>query len=260
MFNQGSRRVDFPQGLVPGQNDLVVQGQQTSMGLDGESLDLQGVQWLMPKQNLHGTASVPALRCGCCVDRCPVDALSDNDGWSLGVRELQINDVGSFAQAKGAVLRIKSLIGLFAAYAVSMGGKQSAGWQMPSGGVSSRDGAELRSLPLGGISSVGCDHNAAHCQSAGVGVDGQIRYNNQSQRAAVDLSYLASDDLYNGLFDRETYKALGGEAVLGRFDAADRWAVSVDQEGSLGPLTTQVDLRGDAVRDPVPVGLANLTP
>ena len=57
LFNQGSRRVDFPQGLVLGQNDLVVQGQQASMGLDGESLDLQGVQWLMPKQNLRGTAS-----------------------------------------------------------------------------------------------------------------------------------------------------------------------------------------------------------
>ena len=57
LLNQGDRRVGFPQGLVLGQNDFVVQGQQASMGLDGESLDLRGVQWLMPKQNLRGTAS-----------------------------------------------------------------------------------------------------------------------------------------------------------------------------------------------------------
>ena len=267
LFNQGSRRVDFPQGLVLGQNDLVVQGQQASMGLDGESLDLQGVQWLMPKQNLRGTASgfrrsvagavvltdVQLTRCS-----------PDSDGWSLGVRELQINDAESFAQAKGAVLRIKSIpVAYLPRMRVSMGGKQSAGWQMPSGGVSSRDGLQLQ-IPYRWEVSPALDATIMPriVSRRGVGVDGQIRYNNQSQRAAVDLSYLASDDLYNGLFDRETYKALGGEAVLGRFDAADRWAVSVDQEGSLGPLTTRVDFTRSSDRDffrdlDAYVGLAN---
>ena len=107
LLNQGDRRVGFPQGLVLGQNDLVVQGQQASMGLDGESLDLQGVQWLMPKQNLRGTASGfrrsvagAVVLTDAQLTRCS----PGNDGWSLEVRELQINEAESFAQAKGAVL------------------------------------------------------------------------------------------------------------------------------------------------------------
>ena len=254
LLNQGDRRLGFPQGLVVGQNDLVVQGQQASMGLDGESLDLRSVQWLMPKQNFRGTASTlqrsssgTVVLTDAELTRCS----PNNNGWSLGVKELQINEAERFAQAKGAVLRIKSVpVAYLPRMRVAMDGKQSSGWQMPTGGASSRDGLELGFPYYWDVSPVlDAIVTPRLVSRRGVGVDGQIRYDSPSQNATVDLSYLASDDLYNGLFDRKTYKALGGETTLGSFDSADRWLVSVEQEGSLGPLTTRVDFARSSDRD-----------
>ena len=101
LLNQGDRRLGFPQGLVVGQNDLVVQGQQASIGLDGESLDLRTVQWLMPKQNLRGTAStLQRSSAGAVVltDAELTRCSPGNTGWSLGVRELQINEPEGFVK------------------------------------------------------------------------------------------------------------------------------------------------------------------
>lgn len=255
LLNQGDRRIGFPQGLVIGQNNLVVQGQQASIGLDGESLDLRNVQWLMPKQNLRGTAStLQRSNAGAVVltDAELTRCAPGNNGWSLGVRELQINEVESFAQAKGAVLRIKSVpVAYLPRMRVSMDGKQSSGWQMPTGGASSRDGLELGVPYYWDVSpTLDAIVTPRLVSRRGIGVDGQIQYGSSAQSATIDLSYLASDDLYNGRFDRRTYKALGGESTLGSsFDAADRWLVSVDQEGSLGPLTTRVDFARSSDRD-----------
>ena len=246
LLNQGDRRLAFPQGLVVGQDDLVVRGEQADMGLDGESLNLRTVQWLMPKQRLRGTAStLQRSSTGAIVltDTELTSCSPGNDGWSLGVKELQINEAESFAQAKGAVLRIKSVpVAYLPRMRVSMDGKQSSGWQMPTGGASSRDGLELGVPYYWDVSPVlDAIVTPRLVSRRGLGIEGQLQYDSPSQNATVDLSYLASDDLYNGLFDRKTYKDLGGETTLGSFDSADRWLVSVDQEGSLGPLTTRVD-------------------
>ena len=254
LLNQGDRRLAFPQGLVVGQNDLVVRGEQADMGLDGESLNLRTVQWLMPKQRLRGTAStLQRSSTGAIVltDTELTSCSPGNDGWSLGVKELQINEAESFAQAKGAVLRIKSVpVAYLPRMRVSMDGKQSSGWQMPTGGASSRDGLELGVPYYWDVSPVlDAIVTPRLVSRRGLGIEGQLQYDSPSQNATVDLSYLASDDLYNGLFDRKTYKDLGGETTLGSFDSADRWLVSVDQEGSLGPLTTRVDFARSSDRD-----------
>ena len=254
LLNQGDRRLGFPQGLVVGQNDMVVQGQQASIGLDGESLDLRTVQWLMPKQNLRGTAStLQRSSAGAVVltDAELTRCSPGNTGWSLGVRELQINEAESAAQAKGAVLRIRSVpVAYLPRMRISMDGKQSSGWQMPTGGASSRDGLEL-GIPYYWDVSPALDVTITPrlVSRRGAGAEGQVRYDSPMQNATVDLSYLASDDLYNGLFDRRTYKALGGETTLGSFDSADRWLVSIDQEAGLGPLTTRVDFARSSDRD-----------
>ena len=254
LLNQDDRRLGFPRGLIVGQNDLVVQGQQASMGLDGESLDLRTVQWLMPKQNLRGTAAtLQRSSAGAVVltDAELTRCSPGNAGWSLRVSELQVNEAESAAQAKGAVLRIKSVpVAYRPRMRISMDGKQSSGWQLPTGGVSSRDGLEL-GIPYYWDVSPALDVTIAPrlVSRRGAGAEAQVRYDSPMQNATVDLSYLASDDLYNGLFDRRTYKALGGETTLGSFDSADRWLVSMDQEGSLGPLTTRVDFARSSDRD-----------
>ena len=164
-----------------------------------------------------------------------------NDGWSLGVKELQINEVESFAQAKGAVLRIKSVpVAYLPRMRVSMDGKQSSGWQMPTGGASSRDGLEL-GFHITGMYRRYWTPLSRRALSVDAVWESRVINTTAPKNATVDLSYLASDDLYNGLFDRKTYKIWAAKLTFGSFDSADRWLVSVDQEGSLGPLTTRVD-------------------
>ena len=164
-----------------------------------------------------------------------------NDGWSLEVRELQINEK-SFAQAKGSVLGLNRFQWLIYRVCESLwtASNRLAGrylrWCQQQGWSGVTDSYRWKVSPA--LDAIVMPRLVSR---QGVGVDGQIRYDNQSQHAAVDLSYLASDDLYNGLFDRETYKALGGEAVLGSFDAADRGLCR--SRGSLGPLQPEWILR-----------------
>ena len=254
VLNQDQEQLRFPQGLVVRENNLVLQGERASLGLDGNSLSLGSVQWVLTGQNLRGVATSlqqtspgqVVLR-GAQLTRC----LPGSKGWSLSVDRLELNESAGYAQARGAVLKVKSLpVAYLPQMRVSLDGQRVSGWQMPTGGVSSRDGLELQ-LPY--FMQVSPELNATIAprwvSRRGIGIAGRMRYDSHWQSAAVDLSYLPSDDLYNGFFDRKTYKALGGERALDAFQPADRWLVAVDQAADWGPLSAMVDFSRSSDRD-----------
>ena len=254
LYNQVERQLKFPQGFLLEDGPLLLQGEHANLLLDGAALELGALQWLMPAQGLRGTAtslrqsdSGNVLLTDAQLTRC----LPGNDSWSLAIKELEINEVAGYAQARGAVLRVKSVpVGYVPRLRVSLDGNRTSGWQMPSGGISSRDGLELR-VPYYWEFSPRANVTVAPrwISRRGVGIDGRLLAQDEFQSTAVDMSYLASDNLYNGLFDRKTYKALGGANTLGSFRGADRWLLAVDHLGRLGPLRTRVDFARSSDRD-----------
>lgn len=269
VLDQDKQLLRFPQGLVVLENEMVLQGDQASIGLEAQTLELGSVQWLLSGQNLRGTAGrLEQTGVGQVVlqeaelTRCA----PGNDGWSLGAKRLEINEGAEYAQAEGAVLRIKSIpVAYLPKMRVSLGGDQVSGWQMPSGGISSRDGLELQ-LPYHWRVNPEIDATIVPrwISRRGVGVDGQLQYDSADQLGELNLSYLSSDDLYNGYFDRETFKDFGGESILPSFEPADRWLVAIDQAGVWGPVSAKFDFSRSSDRDffrdlDTYIGLANPT-
>lgn len=254
LYSHAERQLHLPQQFLLKDGPLLLQGEQANLLLGGAALELGVLQWLMPAQGLRGTASSlqqsdrgNVVLTDAQLTRC----LPGNNSWSLAVKELEINAVAGYAQASGALLRVKSVpVGYVPRLRVSLDGSRTSGWQMPSGGISSRDGLELQ-VPYYWEFSPRVSVTAAPrwISRRGVGIDGRLLAQSESQTTAVDMSYLAADDLYNGLFDRKTFKALGGANTLGSFRSADRWMLAVDHLGRLGPLRTRVDFARSSDRD-----------
>lgn len=254
VMDQSDERVEFLQGLLVSEADLLIQGQSAELGMDGQSMDLQGVQWVIPSQGLRGTAQGlnrsadgRLLLRDAQLTRC----VPGNLGWLLNVDELEINEAEAYAQGRGAVLRIRSVpVAYIPRLRVPLDGEQTTGWQMPSGGVSSTNGLEFQ-LPYYWQVSPQLNATVAPrwISERGLGVDGNLSFATTSQVGQVDMSYLSSDDLYNGLYDEDVYKELGGASVLGEFKAADRWLVAANQVGALGALRTRVDFARASDRD-----------
>ena len=127
--------------------------------------------------------------------RCP----PGNQGWSLGVERLEINEDKGYAQARGAVLKVKSIpVAYLPRLRVSMDGSLASGWRVPTGGLSSRDGLEVSFPYYWSIDETLSATVAPRWISRrGLGVDGQLNYADQFQAAEVTGSFLSSDDLYN---------------------------------------------------------------
>lgn len=248
------QNVLFPQGLLVQEGELILQGDQGQAGLDGRSLSLNAVQWVMPGQHLRGTgqsldgSSQDKLQLNnATLTRCE----PGNGGWLLSVDELEIDETKGYASAKGAVLRIKSVpVGYLPRMRVSLDGERTTGWQMPSGSLGSSDGLEVQ-VPYFWRVSPQLDATVAPrwISERGFGIDGNLGYVSDNQEAEVDVSYLPSDDLYNGLYDEDTYRLLGGAATLGAFEPADRWLVAVNHQGRLSELNTRVDFARTSDRD-----------
>lgn len=247
-------RVQFLKGLLARENDLVVQGQTGEMGLDGQSLSLEGVQWVIPSQGLRGTAegfsrseTGGLLLRNAGLTRCAPGKL----GWRLSVDELEINEAEAFAVGKGAVLRVLSVpVAYLPRVRVPLGGAQTTGWQMPSVGVSSTNGLDVQ-VPYYWQLSPELNVTIAPrwIGERGLGVDVNLGYVSAIQSGQVAVSYLPSDDWYNGLYDEDLYKEFGGVNVLGPFDAADRWLVAANQAGEVGAFRTRVDFARASDRD-----------
>ena len=254
LMNQSDERVKFPQGLLVSDTDLVVQGQGAELGLDGQSLSLDGVQWVIPSQGLRGTAQGFSrsadgrlLLRDAQLTRC----VPGNAGWLLNISELEINEAEAYAQGKGAVLRLRSIpVAYVPRLRVPLDGEQTTGWQMPSGGLSSTDGLEVQVPYYWQVSpEVSATLAPRWISKRGFGVGGNLSFATPAQIGQVDVSYLESDDLYNGFYDEDVYEELGGAGALGEFVAADRWLIAADQVGKLGALSTRVDFARASDRD-----------
>jgi LPS-assembly protein len=254
LMEQSNERVQFPQGLFLSETNFVVQGQSGELQLDGQSLSLEGVQWVIPGQGLRGTAQGLSraadgriLLRDALLTRCA----PDNAGWLLNINELEVNEAEAYAQGKGAVLRVRSVpVAYLPRLRVPLAGEQTTGWQMPSGSLSSTDGLDIQ-VPY--YWQVSPQMNATLAprwiSERGLGVDGNLSFANQAQVGQLDVAYLPSDDLYNGLYDEDVYKELGGASALGDFNAADRWLIAADQAGKVGVLRTRVDFARASDRD-----------
>lgn len=254
LMDQNNELLRFPQGLIVSEKDLVAQGRTAGVGLNGQSLSLQGVQWVMPALGLRGTAEALTrsadgklvLR-GAALTRCA----PGNAGWRLGIDELEVDESAGVARGTGAVLQIRSLpVAYLPRVKVPLDAEQITGWQMPTGGVSSTDGVDIQVPYYWRISpQMNATLAPRWVSERGLGLDGNLSYTSSRQVAVMEVSYLPSDDLYNGLFDEDLYKELGGADRLGPFNAADRWLLAADQIGKLGAFRTRVDFTRTSDRD-----------
>ena len=254
VLEQEGQKIRFPQGLLVIEPELIVQGERAEIGLQRETLQLDAVQWLLLEQNLRGSAaslmqgdSGQVVLRQAELTRC----LPGNQGWSLGVDRLEINEGEGYARASGAVLKVRSIpVAYLPRIRVSMDGSRATGWQMPTGGLSSRDGLEVQFPYYWQLDDALSAMLAPRWVSRrGLGIDGQLSYAKQSNVAEANVSFLPSDDLYNGYFDRDTYKDLGGVRVAGPFAPADRWLFAMEQRSEIGPLSTRVDFARSSDRD-----------
>ncbi len=244
----------FPEGVRMDQPGLVMQGPHAEVNLRSNEAAITDAQFLMVEAGLRGNADAVEQNADGDLNlvnngftRCE----PGNDGWQLNTDSLVIEKNAVFGTARGAVLRMKSFPVFYTPYLkFPVSDDRVSGFLFPNLGYSDEDGVDL-SVPY--YFNLAPNYDATvvprYIGDRGAGVEAEIRHLSSWQSTAVAGSFLPKDDLFNGRIDKDDFNNLGGEAVFGSFDPADRWLGSIEHRGFLGPVRTLVDYTAVSDRD-----------
>ena len=253
-LDQTSREATFPQGVRLEQPGLSMQGATASMQLNSKQAALSDAQYVLTDVGIRGRAVE--------LDQSPVGDLTlgqsqftrcepGNNGWVLTTDSLLIEKDEVFGTARGAVLRLKSVPVFYTPYLkFPVSDERVSGFLFPNLSYSDEDGVDV-SIPY--YFNLAPNYDATviprYISDRGAAAEMEFRHRSGWQETTFSGALLPEDDLYNGTLDRDDFDDLGGEAVLGQFDPADRWLGGINHEGRLGRFRTFVDYAAVSDRD-----------
>ncbi len=249
-----TRVVQFPQGLKVDQPGLIMQGSAATMHLNTKQADLSDAQFVLTDASLRGqTTNLAQSSDGDLTlqqnhfTRCE----PGNNGWRLETQELVIEKDAIFGTARHAVLRLKSVPVFYTPrLQFPVSDERLSGFLFPNMGYSDEDGVDV-SIPY--YFNLAPDYDATliprYISDRGAGAELEFRHLSSWQTTTLGGGYLPSDDLYNGVLDRDNFEEAGGAAVLGPFEPADRWLGAIDHQGRIGAFRTLVDYTSVSDRD-----------
>ena len=257
-LNQTTKVAEFPQGVRMDQPGLIMQGEQATVHLGSKKADLSGVQFVMTDANLRGVAETMVQNDSGDLQltqnsftRCE----PENNGWSLQTSSLVIEEDSVFGTARNAVLKLKSVPVFYTPYLkFPISDERVSGFLFPNLGYSDEDGVDA-SIPyyLNLAPNYDATITPRYIGERGIGGELEFRHKSSWQTTVLGGAFLPSDDIFNGDLSREDFDELGGEAVLGRFDPADRWLGALEHAGRFGAFSTFADFTsvsdGDYFRD-----------
>ncbi len=252
--DQVARVVTFPKGVVMDQPGLLMQGDVARVHVDSKEAELNGVQFVLVDANMRGHAET--MEQGSSGDltltensftRCE----PGNNGWRLNTDKLVIEEDEVFGTARDAVLRLGRVPVFYSPYLkFPVSDERVSGFLFPNLGYSDEDGVDL-SVPY--YLNLAPNYDATivprYMSERGAGLEAEFRHKSSWQDTTLTGAYLPEDDLYNGVVDEDDYDELGGAAVFGPFDPADRWLGSIDHRGRFGPFRTLIDATSVSDRD-----------
>ena len=180
-----------------------------------------------------------------------------DDGWALSAQQLSLEAQTNQVITRGAVLRIKSVPVLYLPYLklpMSAGDAartpRQSGFLFPELGYGDEDGLSL-GVPyyLNLAPNFDATVQPKLVSNRGTGLAAQLRWMTARQSSQVQGSFLANDDIYNGVMSRRRYDQFGGFEQFGAFQPANRWFGNVRHKGRFGAFSTFADYSKLSDRD-----------
>ncbi|MEC7077848.1 MAG: LPS assembly protein LptD [Pseudomonadota bacterium] len=180
-----------------------------------------------------------------------------DDGWALSAQQLSLEAQTNQVITRGAVLRIKSVPVLYLPYLklpMSAGDAaktpRQSGFLFPELGYGDEDGLSL-GVPYYFNLAPNFDATVQPklVSNRGTGLAAQLRWMTARQSSQVQGSFLANDDIYNGVMSRRRYDQFGGFEQFGAFQPANRWFGNFRHEGHFGAFSTFADYSKLSDRD-----------
>ncbi|MEC8480013.1 MAG: LPS assembly protein LptD [Pseudomonadota bacterium] len=180
-----------------------------------------------------------------------------DDGWALSAQQLSLEAQTNQVITRGAVLRIKSVPVLYLPYLklpMSAGDAaktpRQSGFLFPELGYGDEDGLSL-GVPYYLNLAPNFDATVLPklVSNRGTGLAAQLRWMTARQSNQVQGSFLANDDIYNGVMSRRRYDQFGGFEQFGAFQPANRWFGNFRHEGHFGAFSTFADYSKLSDRD-----------
>ncbi len=250
-YDSVARRAELTGGVRITEPTVVLQGEQAQVQIDSKAAELDTAQFLLTDSDYRGhSQKVVRNDAGDLVmhnnrfTRCE----PGNDSWRLDAKTLTIRSGEIFGTARNAVLRVKGVPVFYTPYIqFPVSGDRQSGFLFPGMGYSSEDGTDL-ALPY--YLNLAPNYDATlvprYMSERGVGMDGEFRYLSRSQNLVVGGGILPKDDIYDGTLSKNNFTEAFPDD---EFKPADRWLLSVDQTGRLGPVRTKVDYTSVSDRD-----------
>ncbi|MED5348263.1 MAG: LPS assembly protein LptD [Pseudomonadota bacterium] len=180
-----------------------------------------------------------------------------DDGWALSAQQLSLEAQTNQVITRGAVLRIKSVPVLYLPYLklpMSAGDAaktpRQSGFLFPELGYGDEDGLSL-GVPyyLNLAPNFDATVQPKLVSNRGTGLAAQLRWMTARQSSQVQGSFLANDDIYNGVMSRRRYDQFGGFEQFGAFQPANRWFGNIRHKGRFGAFSTFADYSKLSDRD-----------
>lgn len=257
--------IRFSQGLQVQQPGVVMRGRQAQWsrgGMSGtaEMLQIDRAEVVFGASELRATAD--RLERGA-DGRLLIDGgdftycAPGDDGWRLSAKTLRLAADTNQVVTRGAVLRIKSMPVLYLPYLrlpMRTGDEtetpRQSGFLVPELGYGDEDGVSV-AVPyyLNLAANLDATIQPKLISNRGAGLAAQVRWLTQRQSSQLQGSFLASDDIYNGVMSRRRYDQFGGFDEFGAFAGADRWFGHLRHQGQFGALRTVADYSALSDRD-----------
>ncbi|MEC7554170.1 MAG: LPS assembly protein LptD [Pseudomonadota bacterium] len=180
-----------------------------------------------------------------------------DDGWALSAQQLSLEAQTNRVITRGAVLRIKSVPVLYLPYLklpMSAGDAaktpRQSGFLFPELGYGDEAGLSL-GVPyyLNLAPNFDATVQPKLVSNRGTGLAAQLRWMTARQSSQVQGSFLANDDIYNGVMSRRRYDQFGGFEQFGAFQPANRWFGNIRHKGRFGAFSTFADYSKLSDRD-----------
>ena len=180
-----------------------------------------------------------------------------DDGWALSAQQLSLEAQTNQVITRGAVLRIKSVPVLYLPYLklpMSAGDAaktpRQSGFLFPELGYGDEAGLSL-GVPyyLNLAPNFDATVQPKLVSNRGTGLAAQLRWMTARQSSQVQGSFLANDDIYNGVMSRRRYDQFGGFEQFGAFQPANRWFGNIRHKGRFGAFSTFADYSKLSDRD-----------
>ncbi len=239
-------------GVVIRDADVIARGESAVANVDRRDATLGDAEFVLlanefrgRARTVHKTAEGDLEVRGSRFTRCA----PGNDSWRVNAGRLDIPEDAVFGTARNARLSVAGVPVFYTPFIrFPVSDERVSGFLFPGIGYSNEDGLDL-SLPYYWNLAPNYDATLTPrlISDRGVGLESEFRHLSRWQSTTLSGAFLNSDDLYDGVFERDDFEDINGSDA--GFEPADRWLYGIEHRGRIGRFSTYVDYTAVSDRD-----------